>query len=245
MGKYGKWIGGGLGFVLGGPIGVVLGFAIGSMFDHATMPPAQGFEQTENSPHVSSGDFSISLLVLCAAIMRADGKVVVGELEFVKEFFKQHYGVDRTRQYMAMLREMLKQDFSVRQVCLQIRQHVDHASRLQLLHLLYGVANADGAIDKRELEEIERIAAYLGISENDSHSLRAMYYQDNRHAYDILEITKDVSDEEVKKAYRKLAVKHHPDKVAHLGDEIQKSAKEKFQKLQDAYEKIKKERGIN
>jgi DnaJ like chaperone protein len=245
MGKYGKWIGGGLGFVLGGPIGVVLGFAIGSMFDHATMQPIQGFESTGNTSGVSSGDFSVSLLVLCAAIMRADGKVVVGELDFVKEFFKQHYGADRTRQYMSMLREMLKQDFSVRQVCLQIRQHIDHASRLQLLHLLYGVANADGSIDNRELEEIERIAAYLGISEGDSHSLRAMYYQNNRHAYDILEITKEASDEEVKKAYRKLAVKHHPDKVAHLGEEIQKSAKEKFQKIQDAYEKIKKERAIN
>lgn len=239
MAKYAKWVGGGLGWVLGGPMGGILGYVLGSLFDSATLEPAEQGKTAASG----SGDFSVSLLVLCAAVMRADGKIVKGELDYIKEFFKQHYGVEQTRQFMLMLRELLQQDFSVRQVCLQIRQHMDHPSRLQLLHLLYGIANADGHIDALELKEIENIAAYLGINEADTHSLRAMYYKDVKSAYEVLEIAEDATDEEVKKAYKRLAIKYHPDKVSHLGEEVQKAAKEKFQQLQEAYERIKKQRG--
>jgi DnaJ like chaperone protein len=72
-----------------------------------------------------------------------------------------------------------------------------------------------------------------------------MFIKDNFHNYQILEITPDASDDEVKKAYRKMAVKYHPDKVAHLGPDIQKSANEKFQELNAAYNGIKNERGMN
>jgi DnaJ like chaperone protein len=59
-----------------------------------------------------------------------------------------------------------------------------------------------------------------------------------------LEIDSSATDDEVKKAYRKQAMKHHPDKVSHLGEEIRKAAEEKFQKLNEAYERIKSARGI-
>jgi DnaJ like chaperone protein len=60
-----------------------------------------------------------------------------------------------------------------------------------------------------------------------------------------LEIDSSASDELLKKAYRKMAIKYHPDKISHLGEEFQNAAKEKFQKVNDAYETIKKERGIS
>lgn len=249
MADFGKWLGGALGWVLSGPIGGVIGFAIGSIFDNATLEPnsgakGSGFENSGTQTQTAAGDFNISLLVLCAAVMKADGRVVVGELEYVKAFFKRHYGEERAKQFLLLLRDTLKKDFSARQVCLQIKQYMDHASRLQLLHLLYGVANADGSIDQRELTEIENIAGWLGISEADSMSLRAMYYKDVTHAYEVLELTENATDEEIKKAYRKLVVKYHPDKVSHLGEEMQAAANEKFQRMQAAYETIKKQRGI-
>jgi DnaJ like chaperone protein len=82
----------------------------------------------------------------------------------------------------------------------------------------------------------------LGISQGDYDSIKAMFVKDTESAYKILEIYPDASDQEVKAAYRKMAVKYHPDKVAHLGGKIQKVAKEKFQQLNNAYGEIKKER---
>ncbi len=72
-----------------------------------------------------------------------------------------------------------------------------------------------------------------------------MFVKDINSAYKVLEISPEATDDEVKAAYRKMAVKYHPDKVAHLGDDIQHAAKEKFQHLSAAYEEIKKQRGMN
>ena len=119
------------------------------------------------------------------------------------------------------------------------------SARLQLLHYLFGISKADGHVSKQETDMIEDIASYMGLSDADFHSIRAMYFRDTNSDYEILEITKQATDEEVKKAYRKMAVKYHPDKVSSLGEEVQKAAKEKFQKVQQAYENIKKERGIS
>ena len=89
---------------------------------------------------------------------------------------------------------------------------------------------------------IEQIAHYLGLTEKDYESLKAMHYKDSESAYKILEIEKSASDDEVKKAYRRMAMKYHPDKVRELGEQHQKAANEKFLKVQEAYEQIKKER---
>ena len=116
--------------------------------------------------------------------------------------------------------------------------------RLQLMYYLFGIAKADGNVDKAEMHTIEMIAQYLGLNSKDYESLKAMHYQDTESAYKILEIEGAASDDEVKKAYRKMAMKYHPDKVRGLGEQHEKSANEKFIKVQDAYEQIKKERNM-
>jgi len=145
---------------------------------------------------------------------------------------------------MLLLREMLKQEIPLTQVCMQIRQHVDHASRLELMHLLFGVANSDGEISPPELAVLEQVAHLTGISPRDFASLRAMFVKETGAAYKILEVEKTASPEEIKKAYRRMAMKYHPDKVHHLGPEYQKDAQEKFRKINDAYEQIRKEKGF-
>jgi DnaJ like chaperone protein len=246
MAKFGKWLGGGLGWVLGGPIGAILGYAVGSIYDSATLQPADGNSTyTSTGSSTAQGDFSMSLMVLCAAVMRADGRVVKGELDYVKAFLTKNFGEEHAKDRLLLLRELLKQDFAVAEVCAQIRQYMPHPSRLQLLHLLYGLANADDVIDSAELQVIEQIARYMGISTADAASLKAMYYKDADSTYQVLEITADATDEEVKKAYRRMAVKYHPDKVSQLGEDVQRAAKEKFQKLQEAYEHIRKIRGMS
>lgn len=236
-GRYGKWIGGGLGWAFGGPIGGILGFIFGSMYD-GMQSGAYEYRTTQR------GDFSVSLLVLAAAVMRADGKVMRSELSYVRMFFERNFGPEEAGKNLYLLKEILKQDINLREVCMQIQTYMEYASRLQLIHFLFGIAQSDGKFDPREVNVIQQIAQYLNISQPDFDSIKAMFIKDTKSAYRILEITPDATDEEIKKAYRKMAVKYHPDKVSHLGEDVQNAAKVKFQKVSEAYEQIKKERGI-
>lgn len=240
MTKFGKWLGGGLGWAFGGPIGAIIGFAIGTVIDDTkVVSDASGVKR-----QTSVGDFTSSLLVLAAAVIKADGSVLKSEIDYVKQFFLKHFGADHTKDQMLVLREILKQDIPVAEVCNQIKHHMEYASRVQLLHFLFGIASADGQVQNNELDTIKYISQKLGISDLDFNSIKNMFIRNTDSDYLILEITPQASDEEVKKAFRKMAIKFHPDKVAHLGEEYQKDAKEKFQKVQQAYDAIKKSRGI-
>lgn len=241
MANYIKWIGGGLGWAFGGPIGGIIGFLFGSMFDNMNGEEIE-FQNLSGKPTTTPGDFSVSLLILSAAVMRSDEKVMRSELDFVRNFFLKQFGADYTEKQMLMLRAILKQDFNLPEVCQQIKQYMDYPSRLQLLHFLFGVAWADGSYHPEEIETIGQIGHLLGISGPDYASVKAMFVKDTARAYIILEIGPEATDEEVKKAYRKMALKYHPDRVTHLGVDIQKAAHGKFQELNNAYNEIKKQR---
>jgi DnaJ like chaperone protein len=244
MANYIKWIGGGLGWAMGGPIGGLIGFFFGSMFDNMNSPLAD-YKAPSGRVTTKPGDFSVSLLILSAAVMRSDGKVMRSELDFVRNFFMQQFGHETTEAQMPMLREILKQDIDLPQICFQIKQYMDYPSRLQLLHFLFGVAQADGTFHPTEVETIEQIAHLFGIRQPDFTSVKAMFVKDTTSAYKILELSPEATDEEVKKAYRKMALKYHPDRVTHLGEDVQKAANAKFQELNAAYNEIKKQRNIS
>jgi DnaJ like chaperone protein len=236
---FGKWIGGGLGWALGGPIGALIGYGIGSLFDNAS----GGVKQLP-SGQTGGGDFAVSLLVLSAAVMKADGKVLKSELDFVKRFLITQFGAKNANEQLHILRDILQKDIPVREVCFQIRNAMDYSSKLQLMHYLWGIAQADGHIDNTESNIIEQIAANLGIAPADAESIKAMFVHSTDEHYKILEISSDASEAEIKKAFRKMAVKYHPDKVSHLGEDYRKAAEEKIKKVNEAYEAIKKERGF-
>ena len=241
MGMFGKWLGGGLGFAMGGPIGVLLGFILGSVIDSTTDGTS---DHPARTARTAQGDFGMSLLILVAAVMKADGAVVKSELDFVKQFFVRQFGRESAREAVLLLKDILKQDIQVRDICIQISRNMDYSSRLQLLHLLFNVSLADGKINKSETELIEKMSGALGINTSDFISIRNMFIPETDSSYKILEIEPSASDDELKKAYRKMAMKYHPDKVSHLGDDFRKSADEKFKKVNEAYEKIKKERNL-
>ena len=241
MGQFGKWIGGGLGWVMGGPIGGLLGFLVGSIVDGAglgrtTIGP--GYQPT------TPGGFGVTLMVLVAAVMKADGKVVKSELDYVKQFFVRQFGQDTAGEAIRMLRDLLKQEIPLTDVCSQIARNMDYSSRLQLIHLLLNVSLADGTAHPSEQQVINRISDYIGISSADFISIRNMFIPETDSSYRILEIEPSATNEEVKKAYRRMAMKYHPDKVSQLGEDFRKTANEKFRKVNEAYERIKKERNM-
>lgn len=239
----GKWITGAIGWALGGPIGALIGYSLGALLEGSSQQgngnsASDGYSEQRNS-------FMVSLLVLSAAIMKADGKVMRSELDFVKGFIRNNFGEGAVPQALKVLQELLKKDIDLPQVCAQIKTYMDISQRLQLIHYLIGIAQADSHVSSAELDMLKRIALYLGISQQESESLFAMFGNKLEDAYKVLEVSHDATDDEIKKAYKKMALKHHPDRVESLGADVKKAAEEKFKAIAVAYETIKKERGFN
>jgi DnaJ like chaperone protein len=251
MSNFSKWLGAGIGFTFGGPIGAILGFVAATVVDKFTnedfVKEQQKYQKDfqQKRAQTLSGDFEISLLILASVVIKADGKVDERELNFVRSQFVGMYGKDRANKAFQLFKGMMKKQVSSRQVCIQIRQHMPHSSRLQLIQFLFGIAKADEYVSDIEVDEIRKIAGYLYVNQYDFESIKAMFYKSSDSAYKILEVETSVTDSELKTAYRKMVKKYHPDKLIGLGDEHLKGAKEKFQRIQEAYEAIKKERGIS
>lgn len=238
---FSKWIGGALGWSFGGPIGAIIGVALGSMVDAMSDNGQTVYQETYNRGQTQSGDFEVSLLVLASVVIKADGKQDQRELDFVRQQFVGMYGKERANHAFKLFNGISKQQIPLQQVCLQIRQMMNHPSRLQLVHFLFGIASADGAVSESEIGVIQIIAGYLGIGHLDFESIKAMFFKSTDNAYKILEIDKNASVDEIKAAYRKMAKKYHPDKVTHLGEEHRKGAEEKFKQVQQAYDDLQKE----
>lgn len=243
--SYGKWISGAIGWAVGGPIGAIFGFALGSLFDKGDSVEQSSYSsRVMFSPTEERNSFLISLLVFSSAVMKADGKVMKSELDYVREFINRSFGPDAAVEATKYLRDLLEKEVEINKVGEQIRRNMTYEARVQLLHYLTGIARSDGSVSYAELVVLREIAASLAIPSNESDAIFAMFDNGIEAAYQILEVPTNATDNDIKKAYKYLAVKHHPDKVSHLGADVQRAAEERFKKIAEAYEKIKKERGI-
>jgi len=226
-----KWLFGGLGWAIGGPLGAIMGYAIGSM-------------SAQNNKPTTRGDFSASMLVLFAAVMKADNELKKSELDFIKRFFVDNFGTQHAQQTMHIFKNILDQEINLAEVCSQINSNMDQASKSQLIHILFSLSKADNDIHKSEVDIINRISNLIGLTEKDYKSIQAMFIPNTKAAYQMLGITESATDQEIKIAYRKMAKQYHPDKVAHLGGDFASFAENKFKSINDAYQKIKKERNL-
>ena len=255
---FGKWIVGALGWAMFGPIGGILGYYFTSKLEKLAEEAAAGSDdQSWNQGQRNS--FLMSLLVLSAAVIKADGKTSTQELATLKRFFIKNFGPNAAQDAEEIVKELTHKDFNLYEVCVQVRSCMDYSQRLQLYHYLVELGACDGLV-QREVDVIEVIGTYIGLAKEDIDSIFAQFGRYNNNSgsssnnssssysndsnYKILGISPGATDEEVKKAYRKMAIKYHPDKVATLGEDVQKAAEEKFKTISQAYEAICKERGI-
>jgi len=229
----GKWVGIGAGWFLAGPIGAIIGYYISKSFFDGKNDQAKAYE--------------LSLLILSSLVIKSDGKIVKAELDYVKQFFINTFGVQKANKYFEVFNKLNKQSLSsqLRPICQQLNSYVNHASRLQIIYFLFGVSASDNEIHPSEIELIKKIARYLNINQYDFESIQSMFIsQGSTHGLDkwfkILELDKDASDEEIKKAHRKMVIKYHPDKLQGVSADIVKLAEEKFLLVQQAYENIMK-----
>lgn len=245
-----KWILGGLGFAFAGPVGALIGVLLGSLFDYNIDKYEAENKQSEGSQRQSKratqGDIRVSIIVLIACVIKADGRVLKSEINHIKPFFLNTFGEEGAKQALLLLKELLTKDIDPAAVARQIAQYVNYSTRLELLHILLDLANADGELHPSEIRVIEQIVQNMGIQYADYQSLLALYQRqkDTNWAYKALEIEPTASNDEVKKAYRRMAMKYHPDKVATAGEEIRQQATEKFRGINEAYEHVKKQRGL-
>ncbi len=241
----GKIIGAGLGWAFLGPIGGLIGYWIGSQVDQGDL---ENYKKSTGHPYASgptqSGDFSVAILVLLAKVLKADNRVLKSELEYVKTFLLRSFGQVQAREMMLLLKNLLEQDYLIKDVAQQINENMNQAEKLQLIHVLFGVSQADGDIHPKEVRVITEISNYLHISKRDFESIKAMFIKSVSSSYKILEVDENASNEAIKKAYKDLALKFHPDKVQHLGEDIRKLAEEKFKLISQAYQEIRVERGF-
>ncbi len=251
MGLTSKLILGGLGFTLGGPIGAVIGLLIANAIDGTSKYLAtEDGSSTDDygttqayTRNQTANDYRMAFLVLFAAVMKADGVTKKSELDVVKRFLAKNYDEETANEALHLLKQILEQPIDIVAIARQCGENMNYSTRMHLLHQLYYIAAADGQIDESEVDVIEQIGACMNISVADIKSIGAMFKprsDDRKWAYDILELQPGASQEEIKKAYRKMAMKYHPDKVATLGESAKKVATDKFRKVKEAYDALTK-----
>lgn len=243
-----KWIGAFIGFFVRGFLGAFLGYLLGTILDRMLMPSSErkAFSDMFNRPQeVSPGDFELNLLSLASLVIKADGNVSQKELDYVRHYFVQSYGKERANATFKLFNEVIKKrQISEANICAYLRPRLRYEVRLQVIHFLFNIAQADGQVSSAEASKIQSIAGYFAINRRDFESIKAMFFRSADSAYKILEVDKNASNAEIKAAYRKMVKKYHPDKLVNMDEAYQKGAKDKFNQVQQAYEKLQKERGF-
>jgi DnaJ like chaperone protein len=244
-----KWVCAFIGFIFfRGFFGALAGYLIGSVLDLVFMPRQNQntFGRSfGNKRGVSPGDFELNLLSLASLVIKADGNVSQRELDYVRHYFVQAYGKERANATFKTFNDVIKnREISASKICQFLKPRLRYEVRLQVIHFLFNIAQADGHVSDSEVRKIEEISRYFSVGIRDFESIKAMFFKSADSAYKILEIDKSASDAEIKKAYRTMVKKYHPDKLVNMDEAYQKGAKEKFNKVQQAYEQLQRERGF-
>jgi len=216
--------------------GAILGFMIGGFIEFISK---NSFKIRTSAHAIRPETFQLNLLALSALIIKADGKVQQKELDFVRSFFIGQYGKERADSiFKTFNTEIKKETQHLDQLTQVFVQQTAYETRLQILHFLFGIASADGHISKIELQKISQVATGMRLRLPDFESIKAMFIKNTDNAYKILEVEPNASSNEIKRAYRNMVKKYHPDKLRGQDPAMIKGAEEKFREVQKAYETL-------
>lgn len=268
MAKITKFLFTGLGWAILGPIGGLLGYLLGNAISSNNQIDSDAGTSPHRGPYRDTGtqqDINVALMVLIAAVMKADGSVKRSELNLVKHFLRSNYGEEQGKEMLQVIRKLIDEDIELDRVCAQIKVNTTYDTRYHMVDFLFGIGGADGDFHVSELAILKRIAQYLGLSRSDIVSMQERHvgttwrqsdygYREQRgrtypssenyatDPYHVLGIDSSATDEEVKKAYRRMAKKYHPDRVAGMSEEMQRNAAQQMKEVNLAYDAIKSRR---
>lgn len=236
MAKYEKWLGASIGWFAGGPVGGLLGFAAGSFME----PESKKYKKTGHT-----SEFETNLIVLAATLIKIDGNISLDEINFVRDFFRDHFSAEHLDEKMNILHHCLQRSYDPRKACDDIRASASPSTRLQVVNFLFELALSDRALEKSEADLIFLLAGWLNINDIQFKKIKSTFATTGSQTkYDLLGVRYHASYEEIKTAYRKLVLEYHPDRNASLSPTELAKLAEKFRRIQEAFEKIKMERGF-
>ncbi len=241
-------------------MGALIGIFIGSLFDGNASPlldgQSGGYNGDAGDNNTAQGNrnsFLLSMLVLASYIIKADGRIMHSEMELVRQWLQQNFGQAARQQGDQILRQLFEEAKQmgdqayrqkIREGCQQIYMNTDYSQRLQLLSFLVMIAQADGHVDATEITALKEVAGWMRVPESEVLSMLNLEKDDLESAYKVLGVSPSATDDELRRAYRRLALEHHPDRVAALGDDVRRAAEKKFQEINAAKERIWKARGL-
>lgn len=266
MGWFGKVVGGTFGFMLGGPLGMIAGAAFGHMFDasaeqqgdgaHAQKQfwysgHAQGQSRIDSQEQVQMV-FFVAAFSMLAKIATADGTVTAAERRKVEEFINNDLHLQGQSREVALRIFQTAQNAQGTFDQFAVQFYDVFRNDIQMLELMidifYRVSYADGKLSPAEEQLILRAGRLFRIAPERLEAIRSRYGTrgGSSRSYAVLGVSPSATDEEIKKAYRKLASEYHPDKIASKGlpDEFITFANEKFREIQSAYDDIRSSRGM-
>jgi DnaJ like chaperone protein len=273
MGLLGTLVGGSLGFMMFGPLGAILGGAIGANigepvvrgpFGGATQSGPRPYDGNAGNPYAAryggpvrdprqaQQAFLVAMISLAAKVAKADGRVTEQEVRSFDAFLRDRLGMSTEDRRLAarLFNEARDSNVPAEEFARQVRALIGHdPARLRdLISLLMSVAAADARIGTEEDRLLRTIAREMGLTARDYSEAAAMFQpRSNLDAsYAVLGLTREATDEEVKKAFRRLAREYHPDVVANrgMGEDFQKFADEKMRAINAAYDAVKEARNL-
>jgi DnaJ like chaperone protein len=252
--KTSTWIGGFLGWIVLGPLGGLIGALIGSRFGSDEEDGMSGlFSNSGQTAEGNRNSFLMSMLLLASYIIKADGRIMHSEMELMRQWLRSNFGEVAVQQGEQILRRLFEASKkqgdeqyrrNIQDACLQISMNMEYSERLQLLNFMVMIAQADGYVDPSEVVALKEVAAWMQMPESEIDSMLNLEKDDLESAYRVLGVSPDATDDDLRRAYRRLALEHHPDRVAALGDDVRHAAEKKFQEINAAKERIWKARGL-
>jgi DnaJ like chaperone protein len=231
------------------------GFVLGALFDSYTskMTHFTAEEEQAYRPQCERNGFLFSMMVLSAHIIHADRKVMHSEMEYVRRFLRTNFSAQAESEGEDILLRLFEQkkqmgiaqwNAQILAVCRQLSAMMPQEQRLQLIAFLCEIAKADGHIATEEREALRRICLHMNLDAGTAEQMMGLGGFTLEDAYRVLGITPDATDDEVRRAYKRMALENHPDRVASLGDDIRRAAEKKFKEINEAKERIYRARGI-
>lgn len=271
MSWWGKLVGGAFGYMLGGPIGAVLGAALGHRLDKGLQGlPGEREEWGRGDRERVQTVFFTTTFSVMGHLAKADGRVSPDEIRLAEAVMSQMSLTQEMRQTaIRLFNEGKASDFPLDDVIEQFRQECHRRQTLiqMFMEIQIQAAFADGQMDRQEEAVLLHICHLLRISEF-TYRLLVQRVRAEAHftgagagrrapsqprglsledAYAILNVSASATDNEVKRAYRRLISQHHPDKLVSKGlpEEMMKVAAKKTDEIKKAYERIKEARGMS
>lgn len=240
-----------IGFAVGGTFGALAGYFLGSFLE-SLIPKKKGIPET-----VLYGITSLSVV-----LMKSDSSIMRSELYLFRDFMLNNFGKTAATKAIEIFQEIKDSNISIDESCEQLNKILNYTEKTEILRYLFQLSYVDGNLNQAELSVLQSISYKFNINQQDFLYIKNTFFYYNRQQssyegrsprpqytnldndYAILGVSSSDSNEDIKKAYRKLAIENHPDKIEHLGEVARKKAEENFKKINQAYQRIKKQRGL-